>query len=257
MAARLTHLCLYSNHTWVNTMVITMKTVAARLKHARETHRHWSQNELAVAAGVSQSTVGNIEAGLREGRFTMPKLAKALGVSLEWLADGEGDMLPGETPSFSRAIVAEEEAPHYVDARIQVPVLANAGSMGKGNEQLAEDVPIGTITLSPEWLKKRVQPTSPQALRFIHGLGDSMSPTFEDGDILLVDTGARDARSIDGVYVLSANHRIYIKRVRQRLDGTVEVTSDNPNVKTVDILNGDHGIEVLGRVVWAWNGRKL
>ena len=84
-----------------------------------------------------------------------------------------------------------------------------------------------------------------------------MSPTYEDGDILLVDTGARDARSIDGVYVLEANQRIYIKRVRQRIDGQVEISSDNPTVKTVDVLNGEHNVTVLGRVVWAWNGRKL
>jgi hypothetical protein len=28
-------------------------------------------------------------------------------------------------------------------------------------------------------------------------------------------------------------------------------------VKTVDVLNGGHNVTVLGRVVWAWNGRKL
>ena len=42
-------------------------------------------------------------------------------------------------------------------------------------------------------------------------------PTFEDGDILLVDTGIRDPKIIDGVYVMAANDRVYIKRVRQRM----------------------------------------
>ena len=50
---------------------------------------------------------------------------------------------------------------------------------------------------------------------------------------------------------------MYVKRVRQRLDGTIEISSDNSTVKTVDVLNGGNAIDVLGRVVWCLNGRKL
>ena len=56
---------------------------------------------------------------------------------------------------------------------------------------------------------------------------------------------------------IAGNDRVYIKRVRQRMDGVVEISSDNATVKTVDVLNGDHRIDILGRVVWCWNGRKL
>ena len=40
-------------------------------------------------------------------------------------------------------------------------------------------------------------------------------------------------------------------------DKAIEISSDNATVKTVDVLNGDHRIDILGRVVWCWNGRKL
>lgn len=140
---------------------------------------------------------------------------------------------------------------------ISVPLLANAGSMGPGTEIQHDDVLVGHIALSEQWVARRLQPTNINALRFIHAYGDSMSPTFEDGDILLVDTGIKDPRIIDGVYVMAANDRVYIKRVRQRMDGVVEISSDNATVKTVDVLNGDHRIDILGRVVWCWNGRKL
>lgn len=129
--------------------------------------------------------------------------------------------------------------------------------MGTGTDVLHDDILVGQIDLSEQWVTRRIKPTSPQALRFIHAYGDSMSPTFEDGDVLLVDTGMRDPKAIDGVYVLSASDRLYIKRVQSRLDGTTEISSDNPAVKTVDVLNGGHSIEVLGRVVWCRNGRKL
>ncbi|KQO38168.1 phage repressor protein [Acidovorax sp. Leaf84] len=140
---------------------------------------------------------------------------------------------------------------------VNVPLLANAGSMGPGTDIQHDDVLVGHIALSEQWVARRLRPTSTMALRFIHAYGDSMSPTFEDGDVLLVDTGIRDPKDIDGVYVMSANDRVYIKRVRQRLDGVIEISSDNATVKTVDVLNGDHRIDILGRVVWCWNGRKL
>lgn len=154
-------------------------------------------------------------------------------------------------------VMGASAAPVPGEAVIHVPLLANAGSMGTGNEALHDDVIVGSIALSPTWIAKRIHPTSVKALRFIHAYGDSMSPTFEDGDILLVDTGAISPSGADGVYVLEASHRVFIKRITERLGGGYEVTSDNPGVKTVDILNGGNQIEVRGRVVWVWNGRKL
>ena len=150
-----------------------------------------------------------------------------------------------------------DQAPPPGTAAIQVPTLANAGSMGAGNDVLHDDVMVGTIALSADWVYKRIRPTTPGALRCMHAYGDSMSPTFEDGDILLVDTGATNPSDADGVYVLEANQRLFIKRVTERLGGGHDVTSDNPRVKTVSDLNGGHEVSVKGRVVWSWNGKKL
>lgn len=116
---------------------------------------------------------------------------------------------------------------------------------------------ISHISVEMDWVRKHLPSiSSPSNLKVISGYGDSMAPTYNDGDILLVDTGVRSVM-IDGVYVLSAHNRLYIKRVRQRMDGQFEVSSDNPTVKTVDVLNGEHEVTVHGRVMWAWNGRKL
>lgn len=149
-------------------------------------------------------------------------------------------------------------APAREEAAITIPVLAGSGSMGPGADVLGhEDVVVGHLTLSPSWVTKQIKPLSAQEnLRFIHGYGDSMEPTFYDGDVLLVDAGVRECK-VDGIYVLSANERLYIKRVRQRMDGSYEISSDNATVKTVDVLDGNNPVEVLGRVVWAWNGKKL
>lgn len=140
---------------------------------------------------------------------------------------------------------------------LRIPLLANSGSMGGGDDQMHDEVVVGRLSVSPQWAMRTIKPlTDLENLRFIHGYGDSMAPTFSDGDILLVDIGITDPK-IDGVYVLEANDRVYIKRVRQRFDGRYEISSDNPTIKTVDVLDGGQPVNVRGRVVWAWNGKKM
>lgn len=195
-------------------------------------------SRFATDAGIGHGSLQRIREGKTDARLdTVVKLADHLGVTVHDLLD----------PSPQR--VANE-------GFIQVPLLSAAASMGHGFDQPEGDQVIGSLTLSPNWLGKTIQTSNTQALRFIHAYGDSMAPTFSDGDILLVDTSRKDP-SVDGVYVLVANRRLYIKRVRQRIDGQYEISSDNPTVKTVDVLNGDHAVELLGRVVYVWNGVKI
>lgn len=69
-----------------------MKKISDRLTHARA-FRGFTQGTLAAAAGVSQGTIGNIESGSREGKQSLPAIAKALKINHDWLANGEGEML--------------------------------------------------------------------------------------------------------------------------------------------------------------------
>ena len=231
-----------------------------RIRAALANGSDLSQSGLAKACGISRASVNawvNGKTDSIDGKY-LTTAAYYLGVSAQWLSTGEGPMRPGSGgPSLAISAASLAPAPVPGAPAISVPLLANAGSMGPGTEIQHDDVLVGHIALSEQWVARRLKPTSPTALRFIHAYGDSMHPTFEDGDVLLVDTGMRDPKAIDGVYVMAANDRVYIKRVRQRMDGVVEISSDNPTVKTVDVLNGDHRIDILGRVVWCWNGRKL
>lgn len=200
----------------------------------------------------------------RIGEDTAHLLAKAFpgffGNGKELLVTLPAEPLRGTTK------IPEPETPtpgavpiyHAPDA-VLVPVLANCASMGPGTDLLESDVIAGDLALSPHWINQYIRPQNPRELRFIHAYGDSMSPTFTDGDVLLVDTGpnARDPHSREGVYVLQADGKNYVKRVTPTFDGKLQVTSDNPSSKTVQTLNGDHHVDVVGRVVWAWNGKRL
>lgn len=160
------------------------------------------------------------------------------------------EALDARYPGWTQASVVQARP------MVVVPLLANQAQMGQGAELLADDVVVGELALLQDWVLKTLRPSSTTALRFIHALGDSMAPTFQDGDVLLVDTGIHEVR-IDGVYVLEAHERLFIKRVRQRLDGAFVVSSDNPQDKVVDVLNGQTPIQVKGRVIWCWNGHRL
>ena len=85
-----------------------------------------------------------------------------------------------------------------------------------------------------------------------------MAPTFADGDVLLVDRGVHDIR-LDADYVLALNNELYVKRIQRRItDGAVIIKSDNPLYDPVVVENGERAqLRVLGRVVWAWNRRRL
>lgn len=68
-----------------------MKTLKERLKWARK-QKGWKQWQLAKAAGVVTSTIGNLETRDTENPRHILQIANALGVEAEWLSTGKGPM---------------------------------------------------------------------------------------------------------------------------------------------------------------------
>jgi phage repressor protein C with HTH and peptisase S24 domain len=104
------------------------------------------------------------------------------------------------------------------------------------------------------WLKGLT--ASPAArLSLIRVEGDSMAPTLNPGDDILVDLGDSEDRLRDGIYVLRADDALVVKRLALHPSGRrITVQSDNPAYPAwpdCDIAD----IACIGRVIWA--GRKL
>lgn len=199
-----------------------------------------NQSELARVLKVTPQSVQKWESGGAPKNTRLEDVAKALNVSVGYPLDegNERDNLISATDVLS------------------VPILFNEASMGLGADTYSEEVMAGSITLTHQFVENYIHPSRASDLRFIHAYGDSMAPTLNSGDVLLVDTSVTEVR-IDGIYVLRAHDRLFVKRVRQRMDGNFEISSDNPTHKTVDVLNGDHQVSVIGRVVWYWNGHRV
>ena len=104
------------------------------------------------------------------------------------------------------------------------------------------------------WLKA-LTPSASSKLSIIRVEGDSMAPTLNAGDDILVDLGDAADRLRDGIYVLRADDVLVVKRLAIHPTGRrVTVQSDNPAYP--DWPDCDLGsIQCIGRVVWA--GRKI
>ena len=79
-------------------------TLAERLDYARRLRR-MTQKQLAARCGLSQSTIGNLEAGTRKSARDILAIAQALEVSPQWLETGRGTM--GDTLTTLRPDVRE------------------------------------------------------------------------------------------------------------------------------------------------------
>jgi len=104
------------------------------------------------------------------------------------------------------------------------------------------------------WLKALTGSPSDK-LSIIRVEGDSMAPTLNPGDDILVDLADCEERLRDGVYVLRIDDALVVKRIALHpIGGRVTIQSDNPAYP--DWPDCDLGnLNCIGRVIWA--GRKL
>lgn len=175
---------------------------------------------------------------------------------LHQLVEYFSDVLPTSHWGLSTiGEVAQIGTVAYAARGFLVPLLDVRGSMGDGGIVPDHIDVVKQIGVNVDQLRRQCSFTSPQNLNFITGYGNSMEPTFSDGDVLLVDVGVNEV-NIDGVYVLHLNGKLYIKTLQRRPDGSVLMISDNKKYEPYPIKESDQ-IEVNGRVVLAWNARRL
>jgi phage repressor protein C with HTH and peptisase S24 domain len=226
--------------------------IAERFKEERE-RLGYSQSAFAELGDTKLRTLQNWEGGKNYPSSEFLAHTAKYGVNINYILTGQQD---AQGSSNKRNMSGAVPAPVDSEDVVLVPLMSATGSMGAGNELVTEDVVLGDVPLSRRWLSQHLPNSRPSALRLMHAYGDSMRGTLESGDFALVDTDVQSVE-VDGVYVLQAHSRLFIKRVRQRMDGCFEVSSDNPAIKQTDILNGKHEVRVCGRVVYGWNGRRF
>jgi phage repressor protein C with HTH and peptisase S24 domain len=214
--------------------------------------QHWpSADRLARAMSVSPSAFRKWLRGEAEpSRERLVALADAAKVGIAWLAKGEGPVPTFAKPEQGggRARSAEAERGIGPGRFVMLPKHAEGAAAGPGDPS-APSPESEFIAFRHDWVRS-VLGIEPDDLIMETAVGESMRPTIQDGDLLLVDTTDRTFSSF-GVYVLEIRGERLVKRVQRKLDGSLVLISDNdtyqPDQVTGEMLDG---VTVIGRVVW-------
>jgi phage repressor protein C with HTH and peptisase S24 domain len=132
-----------------------------------------------------------------------------------------------------------------------IPKLAVGASAGAGAIHDGEAL-AGKIGFDEKWLRR--MGLDPAKLSLIRVDGESMSPTLNHGDDIMVDNRAAAQAVRDGIHVIRLDDMLMVKRLAQGPRGRLSVLSDNPNYPDWPDVDGAT-VTVIGRVVWA--GRRL
>lgn len=165
-------------------------------------------------------------------------LARYFGVDEQALGAPE-DVVPVQAK--------KRQPPVVIVPRLSLGASAGAGSLD--DDERAS----GAMAFDPAWLRE--MGVRPDALSIIRVDGESMAPTLNDGDEIMVDGADGAARLRDGIYVLRLDDVLMVKRVAMGPKrGRFSVRSDNPHFPTWDDI--DLGlVDIVGRVVWT--GRRV
>ena len=90
---------------------------------------------------------------------------------------------------------------------------------------------------------------NPHDLKLFKASGDSMQPLIEDDDILLVNTANKDFNN-GGIFLLTINNDWFIKRLRLRVTGELDIISENQKYPIETLLPDTFcEIKIFGRVI--------
>jgi SOS-response transcriptional repressor LexA len=80
----------------------------------------------------------------------------------------------------------------------------------------------------------------------IHVVGDSMEPTIKDGSIIFIDRSDKNIQN-GGIFVISTNSGTFVKRVKLKSTGEIELISDN-KIYPPETISSEN-VEIVGKVV--------
>ena len=206
-----------------------MSTLGENLKKLRKAKK-MTQKELAQKSGVKQSVISELETGTAKSTGSILELASALGITAEELKKGVvGEFDNNVVPITSRLI----------------PVLSwvQAGSMTSVEE-------INPLDIS-EWLPP-LSADDPDGCFYLKVVGISNSPTYMEGDCILVNPKFQVCDLISGdLIVVRNNTDATFKKLVIESDDRKYLQALNPNFHP-NIIEFEEGMELVGLVIDAF-----
>lgn len=206
---------------------------------------------LSRETGIPTSTLSDYGKGKLPRVDKALQIAQALGLSVDSLLKPGADGFLRNVPAGAmRNLVGPTVDMAVSEDPDEVAIDSIDLSYGLGGTFV--DVEPGAMEIekarfSRRWLRKFTN-SPPQVLFTTSGVGDSMRPTIEDHDVVIVDRSARLQDELgEKVWAVVFAGIGMIKRVRRLPDGTVKLMSDNQSVR--DEVATDNDLYIVGRVV--------
>lgn len=221
--------------------------------------------ELATKLGAQENTVRNWHKRNSVPHEWVRTIAKSTGRTIEWFE--EEDAQKNLAPQVNKLTVlpapenllhpkfraddnmVRELAAGYADRPFAVPLYQLAASAGNGSGAPPGEPPEAHVSFSPSYMRRHFGRAG-DGFAMIYVKGDSMQPGLLDGDEIVIDTRQRRVDR-DGIYVITLRGDLKVKRIQQRLDGSLVVKSDNPAYEP-ELVTAAQAEEftVEGRLVW-------
>lgn len=111
------------------------------------------------------------------------------------------------------------------------------------------DPAAGEMAVSRRWMQVHLGEVA-GTFATVRAVGDSMDPTFRDGETVVIDTVRRDLDS-GGVFAIRRGRDVVIRRLILRMNGSYDVLADNPVYPSDEITEDElERMQCIGRVVW-------
>lgn len=202
-----------------------------------------SQAELARRVGVAQQTIHKLITGGSRTSAHLHRIARELGTTADYLTGETDNPNEGALPTPTAKDIAQQLDLVGIE---QIDLAYGLGAT-------FADGPIGAELMHfPRQWVDAITSSPPVLLTWTRGRGDSMFPTINDGDLILLDRSQRRVTEQDALWAFTVGDLAAIKRLRIKGDRVV-ILSDNPTVppdeEPIDEVN------IVARV--AFVGRKI
>lgn len=185
--------------------------------------------DVADILGISQMNFATMKKRNKVPFGELLDFCALKSISINWL-------LYGQSPESLVAATNRFFMVRYFD---QISASAGGGAD-------SDDVENQMIQIPQEFVMMLGGERELKNIEAINVTGDSMEPTFSYNDVVFVNRAKTDlARG--GIFTIRTEAGLFIKRVQKRLDGRVDIISDNPVYATQTLHQNE--IEVIGRVV--------
>lgn len=202
--------------------------------------------ELSVITGLTTAAISQYKTGkiLTLNAMAAQKIADALGVNVEWLVTGEGNMIKPNIISLDSA-----DSDKLPAGFVQIPEYKICFGAGEAEEPTYEEIQdcVPAYFRSTFFSDRGINPKNCKRFKVI---GDSMIPLINDGDYITVDCTPKNYIENNQIYALVFDHSLRIKRLIKSFKN-LTIRSDNP-IYSDEVLTLEEAaqmIHIIGKVI--------